>query len=226
MNRNRFVALFGLILACVTLATGARAQNEQAQIIAESRLVVASFQNEGNYVADVRRLVHNARAVVIIPNLVKGGFIFGAQGGTGILVAHLPDGSWSYPAFYNMGAASFGLQIGVSVSRIVLVINSERALKAVLQNEFKIGAEAGLAIATLGAGAEASTTAAAGADIVAMANSKGLFGGIAIQGGIMRPYDSWNALFYGEPVSAADIVLNGKAANPLANRLRAALAAE
>lgn len=226
MIRKGLLAAISLTIAFLAAIPQGRAQSEQAQVIAESRLVVASFQNKGDYIADVRRLVHNARAIVIIPNLVKGGFIFGAQGGTGVLLVHEANGSWSEPAFYNMGAASFGFQAGIAVSRVVLIINTERALNAVLRNEFKIGAEAGLALATLGAGAEASTTAAAGADIVAMANSKGLFGGVAIQGGILRPYDSWNAAFYGRPVSAADIVLEHRVRSPIADRLRAALAAQ
>lgn len=224
MKRIWLPAFLALIVGFSAAVPPAQAQTSQEQVIAEARDVVGTFSNKGDYVADVRDLVHRSRAVLIVPELVKGGFIFGAQGGTGVLLVHEPGNKWSYPAFYNMGAASFGLQIGVEVSKIVLIIMTDRALNAVLQNEFKIGAEAGIAIATLGTGAEASTTTNAGADIYAMAVSKGLFGGVAVQGGILKPYDSWNAAFYGHPVSAGDIVLRNAVTNPAADRLRSALA--
>lgn len=224
MKRLWLPVFMALITAVVTAAPPAHAESSQEQVISEARAVVGTFSNKGDYVANVRDLVHRSRAVLIVPELVKGGFIFGAQGGTGVLLVHERGGSWSYPAFYNMGAASFGLQIGVEVSKIVLIIMTDRALNAVLQNEFKIGAEAGIAIATLGTGAEASTTTNAGADIYAMAVSKGLFGGVAVQGGVLKPYDSWNQAFYGRPVSAGDIVLRNAVRNPAADRLRGALA--
>jgi lipid-binding SYLF domain-containing protein len=158
---------------------------------------------------------------MIVPTLVKGGFIFGAQGGTGVLLSRDPKtGSWSYPAFYAMGAGSFGLQIGLEVSKIMLIIMNDKALNAIMKSEFKIGAEAGIAVVTLGGGAEASTTAAGGADIYALAESAGLFGGIAIQGGIIKPRLQQDHAYYGPNVTAQDIVLRRTAKNPAAENLR------
>lgn len=224
MTRRILLALFALALAPLLPVAGARAQSDQQQVVDESVGVVASFHNPGNYTDNVRRLVHRSRAILIVPNLVKAGFIFGAQGGQGVLLIHNRNGSWSYPAFYNLGAASFGLQIGVAVSKVVLIIMNDHALSLAITNaQLKLGAEAGLAIATLGAGAEGSVTTA-GADIYALSNSKGLFGGVAIQGGAIGPNQDWNARYYGRPVTTEQIVYGrARLRQPGANALRRAL---
>jgi len=224
MTRRFLIALFALALTPLFAATGARAQSDQQQVVDEAVGVVASFHTPGNYTDDVRRLVHRSRDILIVPNLVKAGFIFGAQGGQGVLLIHNRNGSWSYPAFYNLGAASFGLQIGVAVSKVVLIIMNDHALNLAITNaQLKLGAEAGLAVATLGAGAEGSVTSA-GADIYALSNSKGLFGGIAIQGGAIGPNQDWNSAYYGGPVTTEQIVYGrAKLRQPGANALRRSL---
>jgi SH3 domain-containing YSC84-like protein 1 len=204
-------------------APAARAQSDQQQAVNDAVVVVQHLLSGSDPAAvQARSLLHDARAVLIVPTLVKGGFFFGAQGGTGVLLAKGSKG-WSNPAFYAMGAASFGLQIGLEVSKVMLIIMNDRALKAIMSSEVKLGAEAGLAVATIGAGAEASTTAAGGADIVAVADSKGLFGGIAIEGGVLSPRDEWDADYYGHPVSVSDILIARKVSNKGAEELRKAL---
>jgi SH3 domain-containing YSC84-like protein 1 len=224
MTRRFLIALFALALTPLLAATGARAQSDQQQVVDEAVGVVHSFHNPGNYTDNVRALVRRARAILIVPNLVKAGFIFGAQGGQGVLLIHNRNGSWSYPAFYNLGAASFGLQAGIAVSKVVLIIMNDHALQLAITNaQLKLGAEAGLAIATIGAGAEGSVTSA-GADIYALSNSKGLFGGVAVQGGAIGPNQDWNNVYSGHPVSTEAIVYGrGRLRQPGANELRRAL---
>jgi SH3 domain-containing YSC84-like protein 1 len=205
MRRHLAFAFLAFLLIPFTATQAARAQSDQQQVVDDAVNVVASFHNPGAYLDNVRALVRRARAIVIVPSLVKAGFIFGAQGGTGVLLVRGRRG-WSYPAFYNMGAASFGLQAGVSVSRVVLIIMNDRALNlALTRAQLKLGAEAGLAIATLGAGAEGSITSA-GADIYALSSSKGLYGGVALQGGAIGPNPDWNHAYYGRRVSTEAIV--------------------
>jgi lipid-binding SYLF domain-containing protein len=206
MRRHFLFGILALVAMPLIATPAARAQMEQQQIVDEAVGVVHSFYNPGNYTDNVRALVRRSRAIIIVPNLVKAGFIFGAQGGTGVLLVHRRNGTWSDPAFYNMGAASFGFQAGVEVSRVVLIIMNDRALNLALTNaQLKLGAEAGLAIATLGAGAEGSITSA-GADIYALSNSKGLFGGVALQGGAIGPNQAWNTAYYGRPTPTEAIV--------------------
>jgi lipid-binding SYLF domain-containing protein len=198
----------------------AMASDEQ-EVVDDAANAVQRLSTSSGLAANARDLLHRARGVMIVPTLVKGGFIFGAQGGTGVLLSRDPKtGSWSYPAFYAMGAGSFGLQIGLEVSKIMLIIMNDKALNAIMKSEFKIGAEAGIAVVTLGGGAEASTTAAGGADIYALAESAGLFGGIAIQGGIIKPRLQQDHAYYGPNVTAQDIVLRRTAKNPAAENLR------
>jgi SH3 domain-containing YSC84-like protein 1 len=224
MTRNYLTALLALALLPFIAAPAAHAQSNQQQVIDEAGLVVQSFHNPGAYVDNVRELVKRARAIVIVPNLVKAGFIFGAEGGTGVLLVHQQDGSWSYPAFYDMGAASFGFQAGIEDSKVVLIFMNDRALSSVMQDaQIKLGAGAGLAIATLGAGANGSLEVPSGADVYALSSSAGLFGGVAIDGGAIGPNHDSDAAYYGRQVSAADIVLNGRVENSGANNLRAAL---
>jgi len=217
MRRILMVAVAALALAVPQLA---KASDEQ-QVVNDAVDAMQHLATSSGLAANARDLLHKARGVMIVPTLVKAGFIFGGQGGTGVLLSRDPKtGSWSYPAFYAMGAGSFGLQIGVEVSRIMLIIMNDKALNAVMQSEFKIGGEAGIAVATLGGGAEASTTAAGGADIYALAESAGLFGGIAIQGGIIKPRLQQDHAYYGPNVTAQDIVLRRTAKNPAAENLR------
>src|SRR5579885_3198510 len=160
MKRILMVAVAALALAFPQLA---RAASEQ-QTVDDAAVVVQHLNSNTGLAPAARDALRRSHGVMIIPALVKGGFIFGAQGGTGVLLSRDPKtGSWSYPAFYAMGAGSFGLQIGLEVSKIMLIIMNDKAMNAMMAAEFKLGAEAGIAVATLGGGAEASTTAAGGA---------------------------------------------------------------
>lgn len=202
----------------------AQTNNEQAAIDRATATVEALRTGPGTP-SNMGELLHKARGIMIFPELVKAGFIFGAQGGSGVLLSRDPaTNTWSYPAFYVLGAGSFGLQAGVQLSNVVFIIMNDRALNALMSDEFKVGAEAGIAIITIGAGAEASTTSAAGGDIYAFATAMGLFGGLALEGGIIKPRLVYDHEYYGPSVRAEDIVLGLTARNPSADPLRSALA--
>ena len=158
-----------------------------------------------------------------MPSLFKGGFVFGAEGGTGVLLSREPNGSWSYPAFYTMASASFGLQIGAEQSELVLIALTDKAKQAFMADEFKIGAEAGLAVVTLGSSAEAATTANLNADIVVWASSSGGYAGLTLNGSIIKPRDTYNEEYYGRPTSPAAITEGGRVANHAADSLRTTL---
>ena len=217
--RRRTVMIAAMALA---LPRVARAESSDAQgVVDDAYQVVERIRTGTGAATNAREVLHRARGVLIIPALVKAGFFFGAQGGSGVLLSRDPQtNQWSYPAFYVMGAGSFGLQIGIEVSKIVLIVMSDRALNALMADEFKIGAEAGIALTVIGAGAEASTTSAGGADIYAFAESMGIFGGIAVQGGIVKPRLPYNHDYYGATVKSEDIVLKGGPRNPGADQLR------
>lgn len=171
---------------------------------------------------NARALMHTARAVMIAPRIFKAGFFLGGEGGTALLMVRGPHG-WSDPAFYTIASATFGLQIGAQQSEMILFIQSDRALRAVMRDRFKVGANAGLAIATLGSNVQGATTANAGADIIVWASSAGAYAGLTLDGSLIEPKNSANASFYGRPVSTGDIVMRRSVANPAASELRRAL---
>lgn len=155
-----------------------------------------------------RKLVRNAKAIIVVPSLVKGGFIIGAEGGRGILLVRQGNG-WSDPGFVGMGSASLGLQAGAQVSQLVLAVMTEKGLNGFLEPNFKIGADGGIAVAWLGAGMDAGKTFD-GADVVAMSTAQGLFAGISLEGSVFDPDDAANAEIYGKGATLREIV-NGQA---------------
>ncbi len=167
----------------------------------------------------VRSNLKKAKAILIIPACYKGGFIFGAEGGTGVLLARDDKtGKWSYPAFYTMGSISFGLQIGGKVSEIILLVMTDRGKDALLSPSFKLGADISVAAGPVGAGAEAKTF-----DVLAFARSKGAFGGVSISGAVITARDSMNQIYYGKKVRPVDILYLHAVSNKQADRLVAAV---
>jgi len=172
---------------------------------------------------DQRSMLHRAKGALICPRIFKAGFILGGQGGNCVLVSRGPNG-WSSPAFYTIGSGSVGLQIGVEDSELIFLVLTERGMQALLNSQFKIGADAGIAVATIGAGLEGDTTAALRADIVAFAQSRGLFAGVSLQGSIISYKSEWSQIYYGRPLAASQIVMQGAGNNPGAAPLREMLA--
>jgi len=214
----RFV--LAALLALLPLA--AQAQTEQQTLVDRSTLSVQEMMNEENS-KDYSGLLKRARAVMVCPRLFRAGLIVGGEGGGCVLVARDGGGSWSSPAFFGMGTGSVGFQIGVSDSQVIMLIMTDKGLNAVLDSQFKFGADAQVAIATVGAGVEGATTAAVGADIVAVSRSRGLFAGAALEGSLMSARSEWNRAYYGRDVSPRQIVVGMEAHNPGADPLRQVL---
>ncbi|HID97807.1 MAG TPA: hypothetical protein EYP57_06430 [Thermodesulfobacteriaceae bacterium] len=169
----------------------------------------------------VRSNLKKAKGIFIIPQSLKGGFMFGAEGGSGlVLTRDDKTGHWSYPAFYTMGSVSFGFQIGGQASEIILLVMTQKGMDALLSPSFKLGADVSIAAGPLGGGAAAQT-----ADILAFAKSKGAFGGISIQGAVITSRDKWNKAYYGRSARAVDILIRHAVRNSHADRLREAVTA-
>jgi lipid-binding SYLF domain-containing protein len=143
---------------------------------------------------------------MVVPELVKGGFFVGGEGGNAVLLTHDAKGGWGNPLFYTLGSLSFGLQIGVEVAEVVFFVMSDRALQAWTKDEVKLGAKAGLAVLVIGSNAEASATTNANVDVIAWAKAKGAYGGITLEGSVIKPRNEWNTAYYGHPVSLAQTI--------------------
>jgi SH3 domain-containing YSC84-like protein 1 len=150
-------------------------------------------------------LFRTARGVMVVPQLVKGGFWVGGEGGNGILMARHGN-RWSNPAFYTLASASFGLQIGLEVAEVVLFVMSQRALNAWMQDQVKLGGQAGLTVLVLGSNASAAATTHANVDVIAWAKAKGAYAGITLEGSIIKPRNEWNAAYYGRPITPVQVL--------------------
>ena len=169
--------------------------------------------------------IPTARAVMILPAIVKAGFFFGAEGGSGVLMAQNADGTWGYPAFYTLGAASIGLQFGVQDTETILVIRNEGALKSIIRDQGKFGADLGVTMGVVGAGMEASTTSNLRADILAFTNAKvGAFAGASLEGAVLARRRDMNEAFYGAGATPEAIIFEARFKNAKADPLRSALA--
>ena len=196
------------------------ASADQSSLLASADSTVRDMRSDPTF-GPSQDLLRRARAVLIVPHLLKGGFIFGAEGGDGVLLARTHHG-WSDPAFYSLGSASFGLQIGLEQAQLVMIIMTDRALRAVESSKFKFGADAGLTVITLGAGAGAATSGNFSGDIILWSKAQGAYGGITLNGSVIAPEDDTNADFYGHSVTVPQI-LSGGPKNPAAAPLRANL---
>ena len=222
MKLDRRTVLSGTAAAFAAPFLGSQPARADAkrQSLVDSCLATARKILGGPDFPDAASQMVNARGVLIIPELVQGGFIFGAAGGRGVLLGRSSPNNWSYPAFYGMGSGSVGLQVGGKVSEIVFIIRTEKGLQAILDHKFKVGAEAGVTMVAVGIGLEGATTGAGGADIVAFANSQGLFAGASIEGSYLDADNDWNALYYGGGATAKGVVLDRRYTNPGAEPLR------
>jgi lipid-binding SYLF domain-containing protein len=218
LTRRALVAALPL----VALARPAFATEEQ-DLVDRARITVDGFVRDAEF-AEMRRLMPRAKGVIVFPSIFKAGFIIGGEGGNGVLVGRDTNtGAWTAPTFVTMGAGSVGLQIGAEASEVMLLIMTENGLRAVLSNQVKLGADASIAVGPIGKGVEASTTTALRADIYSFAKSRGLFGGVSLEGAVLASRPSMNERYYGRAISAEAIILRREVEAPNAALLQDAL---
>ncbi len=166
----------------------------------------------------------NVMGILIVPQLLRGAFIFGGAGGSGVfLMRDAKTGMWSNPAFYTMGSASFGLQIGGDASEIVLLVMTTQGAETFLSTSFKLGGDVSIAAGPVGAGAKGQTTFQS-ADILAYSMAKGIFAGISFEGAAVAVSNESNQAYYGNETRPTDILVTRKAKNPKAADLVATVA--
>ncbi|HEX4968523.1 MAG TPA: lipid-binding SYLF domain-containing protein [Nitrospiraceae bacterium] len=213
----------GIILLGATampMATPARAAEvaEQQRLVEKARLTLMAFAADPGLKAALREWSPETRALFIVPQFLRGALVFGGAGGSGLLlVRDEKTGNWGDPVFYTIGSASFGLQVGGDVSEIVLLVRTPKGLEEFYRSNFRLGANAGMAIGPVGEGASVHGLAA---DIIAYARKQGVFGGIAIDGAFVAVADEANEAYYGKPARPTDIAIKQSAYNPQSLDLR------
>ena len=153
-----------------------------------------------------KNLLEGAEAIVVIPALVKGGFVIGAKHGKGIVsVRDRATNSWSAPAFVDMTGGSIGWQIGVESVDLVLLVMNKDGVSQLLDDRFTVGGSLGVTAGPVGRNVEASTNPGLDAGILAYSRSKGLFAGATLEGASLRMDKSDNQDFYGKPGTLREI---------------------
>lgn len=210
-------------LSIAPVALAASDDGEPASLVDRAKTTLDNFAADSN-MTWFRDHIKEAKGVFIVPRMWKGAFFFGGEGGTGVFLAKdETTGEWSDPAFYTMGTASIGLQFGVQASEIVLLAMTRRGVESMLTDTFKLGADVSVAAGPIGAGVEGAT-AVLSADLVTFSRTKGLFGGISLEGAVIAVRDESNRRYYGKEVRPTEILMMRTVSNPQSADLRATLA--
>lgn len=205
------ICLSVILAGCATNPTG----EDTHTAVHEAQATLINFHKDPE-MTWFRDNVRKAKALVISPRIWKAGFIFGGSGGPAVAVARV-DGKqvWAGPSFYRIGAGTVGFQAGVEKSEMVALVMTEKALNALLSASFKLGADLSVAIGPVGAGA----TAPINADMVLFTRSKGLYGGLNLEGSVFSIDDRANDAYYGRPATPVDILIKRSVRNPDATPL-------
>jgi len=210
-----------LAASAAIAATNANAQADPQAHILASEATLSNFLRDPD-MDWLQRNFYRAKAVIIAPEIVKAGFIFGGSGGRVMVVARDPQsGRWVGPVFYAMATASVGFQAGISVAEGITLVMTERGFNSLLATSFKIGGDASVAAGPVGAGARSDIVA----DLITFNRAKGVYGGLNLDGTVVTASDDWNASFYGKQVLPPDVLVRMSVQNKAAERLLAQVAA-
>ncbi|HEX7316002.1 MAG TPA: lipid-binding SYLF domain-containing protein [Pyrinomonadaceae bacterium] len=204
-----------LALAAATFPTETRARQEERQRVAtrpapnaspkQQKEAAKKSDSASNVFEQVmgapdrsipRELLDRAEAVAVFPGMLKAGFVVGGRGGSGVISRRV-TGGWSVPAFFKMGGASLGLQIGAARTDLILLFMNDDALKGLLEDKLELGGEASAAAGPIGRTASATTNLTLDAGILSYSRSKGLFAGLEIKGAVINPDNNLNEALYG-----------------------------
>jgi lipid-binding SYLF domain-containing protein len=228
--RHKRVLMRGVVgvLAVVCVSVGAVPAladdaSEAKELVQKARLTIEKFATDPA-MTGFRDAVKRAKGVFISPQVLRGAFIIGVSGGSGVLLARQEkENQWGGPAFYTVGEASFGLQAGGDAQQVVLLAMTERGVTKLLSATTKLGTDASVAAGPVGAGVTAET-AGLSADIISFALGKGVFLGVSLEGAVVGVREALNKAYYGKEVNPTDILIRRSVKNPQAAQLIGAVA--
>jgi lipid-binding SYLF domain-containing protein len=162
-------------------------------------------------------LWNKARCVLVIPSMKKAAFVFGAEYGSGVMSCRKANG-WSAPVFMQLAKGSWGLQIGAEAVDLVLLVMNQRGVDKLLEDKVALGGDASVAAGPVGRSASAATDAQMKAEMLSYSRSQGLFAGIDLSGGVLKPDKEADARAYGQAVDARDVLEGKRVVAPAAAR--------
>jgi lipid-binding SYLF domain-containing protein len=194
-SRNLFPAALALTIGLLAANT-ASAQFREERILYNSSAVLDEFMSL-RLRAIPRSMLADAEGVVIIPSMVKAGFVIGGRHGKGVLIMRDDAGHWRVPVFVSVTGGNIGYQIGVQATDLVLVFKTRRSIEGILDGKLTLGVDAAAAAGPVGREAAAATDGRLQAEIYSYSRSRGLFAGVSIDGSVLRVADDLNAAYYG-----------------------------
>ena len=212
---------FCALLILAGFSSAALAQSEQQKLVDAADKTLATFMRDPD-MTWLQQNIGRAKAVMIAPEVVKAGFIFGGSGGRAVTVARdEKTGKWAGPAFYTLATASVGFQAGVSVSEVVTLVMTEKGLNSLMAPSVKLGGDASVAAGPIGAGAKSDVVA----DFVSFSRAKGLYGGLNLDGTVIAISNEWNETYYNKKGTLPpDILIRMSARNKGGDKLLADVA--
>ena len=203
----RVLAVLGVIF-CLTGSRVLYAESDLDARVHEAKQVLSEIVASPDQ-SIPEELLSKCKAIAIYPNVVKAGFIIGARYGKGVVLAKDENGKWGPVAFSTIGGGSWGLQIGGQMTDLIFVVMNERGLTGLLSSNFTLGADASVAAGPVGRNSQAATDLSLRAGILSYSRSRGLFGGIALDGAVVTQDNNSNTAYYGKPVTSKDILMGG-----------------
>lgn len=194
-----------LILLLVPASNAAWAANEQAQTLHDATAVLNDFVSIPEN-AIPQALLSEAYGIAVIPSVIKAGFVIGGRYGEGVMSVRTADGTWSHPVFIDLAGASLGWQIGAASSDLILVFKTERGVEEIINGQVTLGADVSIAAGPVGRTASAATNLQMDAEIYSYSRSRGLFAGLALEGGVITIDAEANWRYYGEMVDSRTIL--------------------
>jgi lipid-binding SYLF domain-containing protein len=159
-------------------------------------------------------LLDRAWCVAVFPAVKKAGFILGGQYGRGLISCRRAGGSWGAPSFFTIGGGSVGVQFGGQEVDLVLLVMNQAGVDGLLQNRFELGAGAAASAGPVGRNTSASTDILLKSQVISYSRSRGLFAGLELKGAVLSPDNDANEAIYQQPLTARDIILEGKVRAP------------
>lgn len=207
---KKTLASLGLCLMLSTLAFAASKNDLQDRVDA-AKTVLDQVMAAGDHSIPMN-ILEKAYCVGVVPGMIKGAFVFGAQYGQGVVTCRTGHG-WSGPVFIRMAGGSWGLQIGGQSTDLVLIAVNDHGFQDLLKNKFKIGGDAAASAGPVGRNTQAATDWKMNAELLTYSRSKGLFAGIDLDGTVVSQNNDDTEIFYGHPHSF-DAILKGTVAPP------------
>ncbi len=211
MKKIMSVLLMSLIGLVGTLAWAGSNREDTVDRLQKSVDVLQSIMSTPDK-GIPEEVLNGAKCVVIVPDLIKGGFVFGAKHGRGVATCRTADG-WSAPAFVSVGGGSWGLQIGIEDIDLVMLVMNDRGLQHLLSSKFELTGEGSVAAGPVGRHASAGTDWKMNTEMLTYSRSKGVFAGLTLEGAVVEQDDDSTRAIYGKDMKFRNI-LSGKVSTP------------